>query len=205
VILRVPEEGELPENTQWEGDLPGTTLATPADIMQRAERLTWKRRAGGKGENRLSRTHPPRTFVADYLTQMRSQFGAPVLRGVVRVPRIDDAGNIHFISGYDRHSGLFHDRSPGFVVPQNPSRDLARKMANILLMPFAKYQFVDSSAGAALVLAAIFTALQRPFLSTAPMFVVRSPMPATGKGKLVRSLVRLAFDTEPVVIVWGGR
>ena len=36
------------------------------------------------------------------------------------------------------------------------------------------------------------------------MFVVRSPMPATGKGKIVRSFVCLAFDTVPVVITWGG-
>ena len=33
VILRVPDEDALPSNTQWEGDLPGTTLATPPDVM----------------------------------------------------------------------------------------------------------------------------------------------------------------------------
>ena len=36
------------------------------------------------------------------------------------------------------------------------------------------------------------------------MFVVRSSMPGTGKGLIVRGLVRLAFDTAPVVITWGG-
>jgi len=36
------------------------------------------------------------------------------------------------------------------------------------------------------------------------MFVIRSPMPGTGKGLTVKSLVRLAFDTGPVVITWGG-
>jgi hypothetical protein len=36
------------------------------------------------------------------------------------------------------------------------------------------------------------------------MFVVRSSMPGTGKGLIVRSLVRLAFNTAPVVITWGG-
>ena len=36
------------------------------------------------------------------------------------------------------------------------------------------------------------------------MFVVRSSMPGTGKGLIVRSLVRLAFDTAPVFITWGG-
>ena len=80
----------------------------------------------------------------------------------------------------------------------------ARKVAEVLLYPFSKYQFDDPAAGRALLLAAIFTAIERPFLHVAPMFVVRSPMPATGKGKIVRGLVSLAFDTVPVVITWGG-
>ena len=203
-VLRVPDKEALPLGTRWEGDLPGTTLATPADVMQRAERLVWKQRGGGKNQGRLLHTHPPRPFVADYLIQMRGQYGAPPLRGIVRVPRIDDGGDVHFVSGYDAATGLFHDRSSVFEVPQKPSGDDVRKAAEMLLLPFSKYQFDDPAAGRALVLAAIFTAIERPFLPVAPMFVVRSPMPATGKGKIVRSLVCLAFDTVPVVITWGG-
>jgi hypothetical protein len=204
VILRVPDRDALPPDTLWDGDLPGTTLATPADVMQRAERLVWKQRGGGKSENRLIRTHPPRGFVADYLIQMRGQFEAPPLRGIVRVPRINDNGDIDFVSGYDPNTGLFHDRMPILNIPQKPSFDDAQRMAEALLLPFSRYHFDDLAAGRALVLAAIFTALERPFLSVAPMFIVRSPMPATGKGKIVRSLVCLAFDTVPVVITWGG-
>src|SRR5205807_5639598 len=114
VILRVPKEDELPPKTKWDCDLPGTTLAMAADIMQRAERLTWGQRAGGKGEKRIVRTGPPRAFVGDYLIQMRGQYGALPLRGIVRVPRIDSSGKIHFISGYDPKTGLFHFRSPSF-------------------------------------------------------------------------------------------
>ena len=60
VILRVPDKDALPPETRWEGDLPGTTLATPADVMLRAERMTWMR----KGKNGLYRTRPPRDFIA---------------------------------------------------------------------------------------------------------------------------------------------
>ena len=108
------------------------------------------------------------------------------------------------MSGYDPNTGLFHDRSPMSQHSAETSFDDARKMAEALLLPFSRYQFDDPAAGPALVLAAIFTAIERPFLSVAPMFVVRSPMPATGKGKIVRGLARLAFDTEPVVFTWGG-
>jgi hypothetical protein len=205
VILRVPKEDELPPKTKWDCDLPGTTVAMTADIMQRAERLTWKQqRAGRNGEKRIVRTGPPRTFVGDYLIQMRGKYGAAPLRGIVRVPRIDDTGIVHFMSGYDPTSGLFHDRSPCFRVPLTPSQDDARRSMAVLLYPFSQYQFEDPIAGEALLLAAIFTAIERPFLAVAPMFVIRSSMPGTGKGLIVRSLVRLAFDTSPVIATWGG-
>jgi putative DNA primase/helicase len=204
VILRVPKEDELLPEIKWDSDLPGTTIAMTADIMQRAERLTWGQRAGGKGENRVVRTGPPRTFVGDYLTQMRGQYGARPLRSISRVPRIDDSGIIHFNSGYDPKTGLFHDRSLNFHVPLTPSLDTAKMAADALLVPFSKYQFGEPAAGKALLLSAIFTALERPFLPLAPMYVVRSSMPGTGKGLIVRSLVRLAYDTQPVIATWGG-
>jgi putative DNA primase/helicase len=204
VIMRIPKEDELPADTQWEGDLPGTTLAMSADIMQRAEQLEWRQRAGGKAGNRVVRTHPPRAFVSDYLVQMRGQYGARPLCGIVRVPRIDDTGHIHFVSGYDTQTGLFHDKALTFDVPLNPSLDDARSAMESLLRPFSEYQFDDPDKGRAVLLAAIFTAIERPFLPVVPMFVVRSSMPGTGKGLIVRSLVRLAFDTVPVVVTWGG-
>ena len=122
----------------------------------------------------------------------------------MRVPRIDDAGIIHSMSGYDPTTGLFHDRLTSFNVPLTPSQNDACKAAQALLVPFSKYRFEDDAAGKALLLAAIFTAIERPFLTVAPMFVVRSSMPGTGKGLIVRSLVRLAFDTQPVIATWGG-
>ena len=54
VILRVPDKDALPPETRWEGDLPGTTLATPADVMLRAERITWMRKG-----NKWLLSHPP--------------------------------------------------------------------------------------------------------------------------------------------------
>jgi hypothetical protein len=200
VILRVPDREALPSETRWEGDLPGTTLASPADVMERAERMIWMR----EGKRARYRIRPPRDFITDYLTQMRGRYGARPLRGIVRVPRIDDSGKIHFNSGYDAQTGLFHDKSPTFDVPPNPSIDDARRAAEVLLYPFSMYQFADPAAGRALLLAAIFTAIERPNLPVAPMFVVRSSMAGTGKGLIVRALVRLAFDTAPVFITWGG-
>ena len=88
VILRIPSQTDLPVNTAWSADFPGTTPATTADIMERAERLIWRQPGGGRGSPRLVRTHPPRGFVGDYLVQMRDRYGARPLAGIARTPVI---------------------------------------------------------------------------------------------------------------------
>ena len=200
VILRVPDKDALPPETRWEGDLPGTTIAAPADVMQRAERIIWMK----KGQWGPYRIRPPRDFITDYLTQMRGRYGARPLRSIVRVPRIDDSGKIHSIRAMTPRRGSSTISHQPSTFCQTPRSMTARSAAEVLLFPFSKYQFDDPAAGQALLLAAIFTAIERPFLPVAPMFVVRSSMPGTGKGLIVRGLVRLAFDTAPVVITWGG-
>ena len=101
-------------------------------------------------------------------------------------------------------TGLFHDRSPTFRFIHALARGCATGGKFICCDRFRSTNSTILSPGQALLLAAIFTAMERPFLPVAPMFVVRSSMPGTGKGKIVRSLVRLAFDTTPVAITWGG-
>src|SRR5262245_37990349 len=136
---------------------------------------------------------PPPTFFCDRLPQ-------PDARPI----RCTTPARYCLGSGYDRETGLYHDRSPALDVLPKPSRGDALEAAQALLHPFSKYTFEDRAAGDALVLAAMITAVERPFLSVAPVFVIRSSMPGTGKGLLVRSLVRLAHDTVPVVVTWGG-
>ena len=87
--------------------------------------------------------------------------------------------------------------SPGFRPPCGMGR------VDILLEPFSEYAFERSTGGSAIMLGAIFTALERPFLRTAPMLVIRSSMPGTGKGLIVRCLVWLAYGTLPVIMTWG--
>jgi hypothetical protein len=201
VILRVPDKSTLEAGVRWDGDLPGTTMATPADVMERAEKISWMK-IGPKEQ--VYRIRPPRDFISDYIVQMRGRYGARVLQGIARVPRIDDNGEISFISGYDPKAGLYHDKPLNFDVPGSPTRDEARDAMKLLLVPLSKYKFEDQAKGRAQLLGMILTALERPWLPTAPLICVRSSMPATGKGKLVRSIVRLAYDTVPVFATWGA-
>jgi hypothetical protein len=200
-ILRAPERETQSPGIQWEGDLPGTTLATVADVMERAERLTWKR----PGKNGIPRrVHPPQGFVGNWLQQMRGRYAARELRGIARVPRIDDDGQIHFALGYDPATRLYQDNTPVFEVPASPSRADALKASKALLLPFSEYQFENPATAEAMVLGMVLTAVERPYLPTAPMLIIRSSMAGTGKGLLVRSLVQLSYDTSPVVATWGA-
>src|SRR4029077_17904039 len=108
------------------------------------------------------------------------------------------------VTGYDPTTGLYHDKTPTFEVPSNPSPEEVREAKKHLLLPFCRYKFEDQTKGSAQLLGMILTALERPWLPTAPLICVRSTMPGTGKGLLVRSIVRLAYDTEPVFATWGA-
>jgi hypothetical protein len=199
VRLRVPETDEMVEGTEWKGDMPGTTMAKPADIMLCAERLVWMRN-GKKGPYRV---HPPRPFVGDYIPQLGGE-GARPLRGLTRLPHIDDNGSVHCFSGYDPETGLYNDKPIRIDIPPTVSRVEARQLADKLLYPFSQYTFKNPEHARAIVLAAIFTILERSHLPLAPMFIPRSAMAGTGKGKLGGALTELAFATAPAKVTWGG-
>jgi putative DNA primase/helicase len=134
---------------------------------------------------------------------MRSKYGARPLTGISRVPRIDDDGQIHFVAGYDPQTGLYHDQTPAFSVSSTPTHADASKAADRLLAPFKHYKFEDATAGRALLLGLVLTAVQRPFLPTSPMIAVRASMPGVGKGLLVRATAQLAYNSLPVIATWG--
>src|SRR5262249_52167908 len=153
-ILRVPDQDAYGLE-RWGGDLPGTTRALPADIIERAEKVAWMMRTGGKGEERYKRSKPPRDFCADYLIQRRGRYGARPLLGIARVPCMRDDGTISNQLGYDRQTGIFHDRIPNLIIPESPSLEDAKSAVDRLLVPFEHYKFEDQTIGKALVLAAI--------------------------------------------------
>ena len=201
-ILRVPDQ-EKPGLERWGGDLPGTTLALPADIIERAERMAWMAPAGGKGDLRWKRCKPPRDFCTDYITQRRGRYAARQLVGIARVPFIRDNGTIRVEPGYDPETGIFVDRAPMLIVPDFPTLDDARAALQRAMKPFAYYVFEDPENGPLQVLAANLTALQRPYMKTAPMFVVNGVQAGTGKGQLCRAIGHLALATTPPFMAWG--
>jgi hypothetical protein len=214
-ILRVPDQ-EKPGLERWGGDLPGTTPALPADIIERAERLKWMAPSGGKApsggnassggkgdEQRWKRCKPPRDFCTDYITQRPGRYAARLLVGIARVPFIRDDGTIRAEPGYDPDTGIFVDRAPKLVVPDFPTLDDAKAALQRVMKPYEYYVFEDPANGPLQVLAANLTALQRPYMKTAPMFVVNGVQAGTGKGQLCRAVGHLALGTPPPFMSWG--
>jgi hypothetical protein len=199
VRLRVPETDDLVEGTEWKGDMPGTVVAKTADVMLCAERLVWMK----NGKQGPYRVHPPRPFINDYIPQVGGQ-GARPLRGLTRLPHIDNNGNIRCFVGYDPRTRLYNDKPIKLDIQPMLSRDEARRLVDKLFHPFSLYRFEDPKAGCATILAALFTILERPYLPLAPMFIFRCAMAGTGKGKLAQALTELALATTPVKMTWGG-
>jgi len=198
VILRVPDRSK-PGLERWSGDLPGTTPALPADIIERAERLVWMMpsREGWK------RGRPPRNFCADYIVQKRGRYGARPLCGIARVPYMADDGYIQSHDGYDQISGVFVDRPPNLAIPEAPTLEDATAALERVTKPFEHYMFEERENGPLQIFAANLTALERPYMKTAPMFVVNGAQAGTGKGQLCRAVGHLALRTTPPFMAWG--
>ena len=168
LILRVPDPNK-PGLERWSGDLPGTTQALPADIIERAENLAWMTRTGGKGEQRWNRSKPPRDFCTDYITQLRGRYGARPLVGIARVQHMRNDGSVRTEIGYDPETGIYVDRAPTLAIPESPTLDDAKAALQRVLKPFEHYTFEDRENGPLQVFAANLTALQRPYMKTAPV------------------------------------
>lgn len=115
----------------------------------------------------------------------RGRWRFPTLRGVLESPTLRPDGSILEAPGYDRATGLLLlDHHPP-TVPPYPDLDDARSAIERLDRPLADFPFLATSDRAA-VLAAALTVVCRPTISgPVPAFVIRAPMPGTGKSLLV--------------------
>jgi hypothetical protein len=189
-----------------ECDMPVMLETGDADIAFLADLDIWMGSSQGRvaegGQPKLKRVHAPTETCKSYLKLSRPKMGFRQLNGLARVPIIDDAGNLDFGVGYHQATGVFRDRTPALDVPDRPTREDCKAALDTLMAPFAEYQFPEMKLGQALVLTLILTALERPFIRTAPMFGING-VAGVGKGKLIRVVTQLAFHTAPRFMTYG--
>jgi hypothetical protein len=138
---------------------------------------------------------PPQVCAA--MLALRGRRGLKQLDAVVSMPLMRRDGTLMQRSGYDPDTRLLLDLSePAQPVPEYPTADeLAAALAR-LWEPFAGFPFVGPT-DRAVYLAALFTAVQRPILETAPAFAFDAPRQGTGKTLLGECAGVIATGERP--------
>lgn len=122
---------------------------------------------------------------------LHDEWQLPRLLGVIDAPILRLDGSMLDAEGYDERTGLY--RYDGLELPISeggPAAALGRLWA-----PFAEFPF-DSPVARAVMLAAIFTAVLRPVLPTAPGFLIEAPTRGTGK-TLIAKCISILAGVEP--------
>lgn len=123
----------------------------------------------------------------------------PILRGVVQTPVLRADGSLLTNPGYDEESGLFFEPG-GLSVPpisDRPTRVDVEHAVTRVLDVLCDFPFVAPSDCVA-VLCAILTVLHRHAVAgPVPLFALRAPTPASGKGLLMKVISLVTTGRMP--------
>ena len=158
---------------------PGSVIlrrATTASLLDILEReICWMYK---DDEGKPHRTNCP-TKVA---TRYSSRVGAwhlPVLIGVVEAPVLRPDRSVLTEPGYDEATGLLFQSPITWRPPPSLSDEAVAAAVKTLKKPIAEFPL--SEAGRSVVIAGIFTGLQRRLLYSAPIIGLKAPRQGSGK------------------------
>jgi hypothetical protein len=128
----------------------------------------------------------------------RGEWRFPALNGISDVPVFRANGTIQDKPGYDPMTRTIYE--PGSVrfppIPDAPSHFEAVQALETLKEPFSDFSFVEDSDLAAVV-ALVLTLVARPAIDgCTPMFLVRAPVPGSGKGLVVDTVSVIATGRD---------
>lgn len=115
-----------------------------------------------------------------------------VLKAVAYLPFATPAGTLVTNVGYDARTGIFAQFDTEMLpsIPTAPTQTELVVAMRTLWLPWSGYKFSTHNDRAAM-LAAIFTAVCRPALNTAPAFFFDAPVQGSGKTKCAAALAVL--------------
>lgn len=152
------------------------TIASEVETHMRVEK-------GGKGQ--------PAKLPGELMRRVveREWFpGVGEIKAAVPLPVVRADGSVASEQGLDERTGLYvlqGSRAPQLLTTEGMAAALQRIWA-----PFAEFPFADQNAKA-VCLAAMFTAVCRPALATAPAFIVNAQTYGTGKTLLSTAILSL--------------
>ena len=125
----------------------------------------------------------------------------PTLNGIITAPTLRPDGTVLDQPGYDACTGLIlHLGSEGLpAIPERPTEADLEQALRMLWGPFRAFAWATPHHDAAVLLAALLTAVARPVLPTAPAFGFDAASPGAGKTLLARCVGVLAKGADPAV------
>lgn len=97
--------------------------------------------------------------------------------------------------GFDAKTGVFCNMKTPMKLPECVSRADVEAALQVMWAPFAAYRWANDESRSGL-LAAIFTAVLRPAINTAPGFFIDANVQASGKSKCAEALCAIQAGTK---------
>jgi hypothetical protein len=134
----------------------------------------------------------------------RKEWRFPVLRSVSPAPTLALDGRIIEREGYDPGSGLLLDfgGTKFGKIPESPSHKDAREALTRLARPFRLMPWVGQ-ADRSVALSALLTVMVRASLNAAPLHMIDSPQPGSGKSKIADCVGILKTGGKPPSVSQG--
>lgn len=157
--------------------------------MTRDDKIAWVEKHGDDKKppnSRKANMLPPRNVVETILGRPEVS-GIPKILAVYNSPVILPNGSIVQVEGYHESiEALVDFRGVTFPsIPDKPSKEDALKALDLLLAPFAAYEFQDASSKG-VAISGILSAISRPLLPNVPLHAVSSSTPGAGKTQLAQ-------------------
>jgi hypothetical protein len=159
------------------------------EIVARFQRWVGKDK---EGNDKFAPQNCPFRVAQDY-SKLTGGWKLPVLTGIIAAPiMLPDDGTVLSRPGYDPTTGLYFLSDARWpAIPDNPTRQDAIAALRVLRLPFEEFPFT-STAAAAVHVACLLTAIERPLLSACPAFAFSAPSMRNGKSLLARAAAILA-------------
>lgn len=147
----------------------------------------------------------PADLVLANMRVAANELGVKRLTQVHSLPCAVPNGRVLGCCGWDAETGVYLHLPFDYVVriPATPTSGEVRAALAMMASPFAAYKWAtpDDAAG---ILSAVMTAVCRPFMRIAPMFVVDASTPGSGKTKAATALGSLMTGRHEGVTPFAG-
>ncbi len=141
----------------------------------------------------------PPEAITKQLLSIGAQRSLKELKAVISSPLLKADGNVLNRTGYDHDTKLFLNSSIESLKLDDAvdTQSLKAALATIWT-PFKHFPFVGD-VDRSVMLASIFTAIQRPAMPTAPAIGFDAPVQGSGKTLLARAIGQLCLGKEPSI------